>query len=774
MSFMHQKNFYLSAAAMLALLTGLNDTAIANPGAGRMYGKGAPFKIRDLPAQSQLRKALEKLPSTAKTKAMKRLHEFSFPANDANTLQVDQDGGVYYIEAVTPEPGASSSMTAEVSAAAALPATGVFKLHSLPGASRTVFLDFDGHVISGTAWNSTNPTLTAVPYDTDGDASAFSDNELNRIHEIWHRVAEDFEPFNIDVTTEVPAAFGPTVGRVLITQDVDQYGLAMPSKGAGGVAYVNVFGRSDYVIKYSPALVYYNNLGLASTAEASSHEFGHNLGLSHDGTSTAGYYTGLGSGNSSWAPIMGASYYKNVTEWSKGEYPDANNTQDDIGIIATKLTFKADDHGNTNDVASLLAVESDGSILATTPQDDPGNTVPDNKGIIETQGDIDVFALDVGAGAVNIAVTPAWAVAIPHPDVTGTLIRAANLDVKATLYDASGFEISASDPLDNTNAVINTSVSAGRYYLAITGVGNASTPYSSYGSQGEFFITGTVPPVSDITPPAPNPSWQTVPTAQNDTSIAMAATAASDVSGTVEYQFLCVAGGTGCVNSAWQTSPNYVISGLAPATSYTFQVKARDAFDNQTPASSPATATTAASINPNLVANDDTASVDEDGATIIPVLSNDSVSGGNSLSIVSVGTPGHGVATNNNDGTITYKPSTNFYGSDSFTYTISDGVGGSASATVAITVNPVNDAPVAVNDTATVRVKKTVSIKVLSNDTDVDADKLVIVSTTKGTIINGQTLSYIGTTVGTDTFAYTVSDGKGGLASASVTVTVKR
>jgi len=217
-----------------------------------------------------------------------------------------------------------------------------------------------------------------------------------------------------------------------------------------------------------------------------------------------------------------------------------------------------------------------------------------------------------------------------------------------------------------------------------------------------------------------------------------------------------------------------VISGLAPATSYTFQVTARDAFDNQTPASSPATATTAAVINLNLVANDDTASVEEDGATIIPVLSNDSVSGGNSLSIVSVGTPGHGVTTNNNDGTLTYKPSANFYGSDSFTYTIADGVGGSASATVAITVYPVNDAPVAVNDTATVRVKKTVSIKVLSNDTDVDADKLVIVSTTKGTIINGQTLSYTGTTVGTDTFTYTVSDGKGGLASANVTVTVKR
>jgi hypothetical protein len=380
---------------------------------------------------------------------------------------------------------------------------------------------------------------------------------------------------------------------------------------------------------------------------------------------------------------MGVGYYTNVTQWSKGEYPGANNTQDDISVIAGKLTFRNDDHGNAIGAASLLAVESDGSIFATNPQNDPLNTDLFNKGIIERQGDVDVFAFDAGAGIVNISVTPAWTAFTRSGTASGQW-RGANLDIKATLYNQAGSEISISNPLDNTNAVINASVNGGRYYLAITGVGNASIPYSSYGSEGEFFITGSVPPatISDTTPPSPNPTWQSAPVAQGGTSIAMASTPATDASGVVQYRFLCVAGGSGCVDSAWQTSPNYVIGGLAAGTSYTFQIVARDAFGNQTPASLMASATTLSATNQN---------------------------------------------------------------------------------------------PVAKNDSASVRRGRTVSINVLANDSDPEGDSLAIVSTTKGQIVNGKTISYTaGTATGTDTFTYSVSDGKGGVASATVTVTVRR
>jgi len=237
--------------------------------------------------------------------------------------------------------------------------------------------------------------------------------------------------------------------------------------------------------------------------------------------------------------------------------------------------------------------------------------------------------------------------------------------------------------------VISASVNAGRYYLAITGVGNSSTPYSSYGSEGEFFITGAVPPpsfVADTTQPSPDPSWQSAPSAQSESSIAMASTLATDASGVVEYRFICVAGGNGCVNSAWQTSPNYVIGGLAAGTSYTFQVVARDAAGNQTPASSMASATT------------------------LTVTSN----------------------------------------------------------------NPVNETPIALPDSDSVRLKRSVSINVLGNDSDADGDNLTIISSEKGSIVNGKSISYKGIILGIDTFTYTVSDGKGGTASATVTVTVSK
>ncbi len=74
---------------------------------------------------------------------------------------------------------------------------------------------------------------------------------------------------------------------------------------------------------------------MKNIAEAASHEIGHNLGLNHDGqtTSTAGYYTGHGSGATGWAPIMGVGYSKEVTQWSKGDYANANNQQDDMSVL---------------------------------------------------------------------------------------------------------------------------------------------------------------------------------------------------------------------------------------------------------------------------------------------------------------------------------------------------------------------------------------------------------------------------------------------------------
>ena len=94
------------------------------------------------------------------------------------------------------------------------------------------------------------------------------------------------------------------------------------------------------------------------------------------------------------------------------------------------------------------------------------------------------------------------------------------------------------------------------------------------------------------------------------------------------------------------------------------------------------------------IANDDTATTDEDTPVDINVLANDSDPDGDTLNVVSVTQGANGAVSINPDKTVHYAPAVNFFGSDSFTYTIDDGHGGTATATVNVTVNAVNDAPV--------------------------------------------------------------------------------
>ncbi|HCG9126235.1 TPA: tandem-95 repeat protein, partial [Vibrio parahaemolyticus] len=124
----------------------------------------------------------------------------------------------------------------------------------------------------------------------------------------------------------------------------------------------------------------------------------------------------------------------------------------------------------------------------------------------------------------------------------------------------------------------------------------------------------------------------------------------------------------------------------------------------------------------------DTATVVEDTPTIIKVLGNDTFEGDDK--VVSLDTnngPANGTVSINPDGSVTYTPNDNYHGTDSFTYIVTSG-GVSESTTVNVDVTPVNDAPVAKDDIATTQEDTAVTIDVLSNDTDVDGDKLSIQS----------------------------------------------
>ncbi len=443
------------------------------------------------------------MPEPARHRAMSWLHRTEFPAQDVDSLHVSREGGIFYVchfDARTEADGPTESEP--LIGQAAVPVTpfpSTLSFSSRPGATNIIFLDFSGSNITGTAWNNdlSRTVIPALAFSTDSDYTTFSDGEQVIIKRVWQRVAEDYAPFDVDVTTVKPANWNNRVCHVLITRNTDANGLSNSAPSSGGVAYVNVFGNSNFNF-YRPAWVYHNNLGNsdANIAEAASHEAGHNLGLSHDGkTDGAEYYSGHGTGFISWGPIMGTGYGRNVSQWSKGEYYLANNTQDDLAIIAGKLHYRASDHGDTRAAAAYLTVSGGTSVNATTPETDPANANPANKGVIERTNDVDVWTFNSGSGPISLTVRP-W--------ISPAASRGGNLDVVVRLLDVNGQILAISNPETNTIGVIQAVVSAGVYYLEIanTGTGSptSSTPsgYTVYGSLGQYYITGTVSDASGV------------------------------------------------------------------------------------------------------------------------------------------------------------------------------------------------------------------------------------------------------------------------------------
>ncbi|WP_051275428.1 zinc-dependent metalloprotease family protein [Aestuariibacter salexigens] len=574
----------------LSLIAGCVCTSISGVTYAAPDGTGVtnlpPQAMQNIP-EGRLKQSLSNLPEPIRQRVLQRLSDLGIPALDLLLMDVDADGELFYIEEGLVEFTDSAEPQSDTTNAT-LPPVDVFNLHSNPGSANTIFLDFDGGEISGKAWGG-GASYDSVPYDLDGNPADFNDTERARIHEIWTRVADDFAAFDVNVTTQAPSNFGPNTGWLLFTKDTDNNGKAMPSQGAGGVAYVGVWGRSNYTY-YQPALVYYNRLGSGAAnfmAEAGSHEMGHNFGLSHDGTSTESYYRGLGADNepTSWAPIMGVGYYKNVTQWSKGEYPDASQSQDDIAIIRNQLGDSVDSAGSASTPAALITDEN-GQFTATNRQLDPGSVVSDNKGSVQV-ADSDWFQFNAGSGPVEFSATPAW------DAFTRSSRRGANLDIGLRLYDAQGGLIADSADEFDTSASLSTSLAEGLYLLEV--YGTVSNYASDYGSQGHYYLNGQIAVgVPDVTPPDPNPmSFAQMPNALGAYEIEMqATTAVDDRGGVVSYQFDCQSGGQGCVTSAWQTDSHFVVSGLQPQTEYCFTVTARDLAGNTTVASAPECAVT--------------------------------------------------------------------------------------------------------------------------------------------------------------------------------------
>ncbi|MFG6528465.1 MULTISPECIES: Hint domain-containing protein [unclassified Sulfitobacter] len=177
------------------------------------------------------------------------------------------------------------------------------------------------------------------------------------------------------------------------------------------------------------------------------------------------------------------------------------------------------------------------------------------------------------------------------------------------------------------------------------------------------------------------------------------------------------------------------------------------------------------------VAEDDVLEIDEDTSGTVDVLGNDSDSDGDTLTVTMATCPA-GPVVINDDGTLTFTPDADFNGDTTITYTVDDGNGGTDTGTVNVTVNPVNDAPVANDDTADTTGTDPVVIPVLDNDTDVDGDTLSVTdaSSDDGTVtINDDgTITFVANDgfTGDATITYTVADPDGLTDEGSVTVTV--
>ena len=419
---------------------------------------------------------------------------------------------------------------------------------SLPGAPVTIYLDFGGETVEGTEWNRTEDKASMTFTPASAANAGFQ-------QEVWAAVAEDYAPFNVNVTTTDPGADAlfkssaddPNFGsHVVITDSYDD--VLSQGAGSGGIAFLGGAG-SHYL---SPAFVFasamHDNPAQApakSVAEAASHEAGHNFGLEHDGIDSNEYFNPDGG---LWGPVMGAVYHAPVSQWSIGDYNGATNQQDDLAVITDRSAAQYFFMGATLDgepylgdyvcalngadpqnpkpgdqwqvpnaanecdgTGAMLTLNFEYTDRADARADSVGNdaasaTVVDNasgsfeaEGVIINRADVDVYRVNTSGGEVTAKVD----VAEISP----------NLDAKLTLTDSSGATVAENDPAaapeSQTKAtgldasLSATGLAAGTYYLTVDGVGTgdpgAATPagangYTDYGSLGNYSLSGTAAP----------------------------------------------------------------------------------------------------------------------------------------------------------------------------------------------------------------------------------------------------------------------------------------
>ena len=490
-----------------------------------------------------------------------------------------------------------------------------------------------------------------------------------------------------------------------------------------------------------------------------------------NGTDTITYTISDGNGGTSTAIVT-------VTVAPVNDAPVADPPlPPQTGVDGTAVSIPV--AGNFKDV--------DGDPLTFTATGLPaGLSINPITGVIS--GTIDKNASQPNGGVYSVTVTAsdgkggtasttfAYTITNPPP-VAANDTAATNEDVPVTIA------VLANDTDPDADPLTVTAASAGNGTVIINANGTVTyTPNKDFngtdtitytisdgnGGTSTATVTVTVAPVND--PPVARPDTATtnedtpvtVAVLANDTDIdgnPLTVTAASAPNGTVVIN----------PDGTIRYTPNANFNGTDTIT-YTIS-------DGQGGTSTSTVTVVVAPVNDPPVAANDTGTTNEDTPVTLAVLANDTDVDGDKLTVTGA-TATNGTVTVNPDGTITFTPNPNFNGVAVVTYTISDGKGGTSTATATITVAPVNDPPVATNDTATTNEDTPVAVPVLANDRDVDGNPLTVTAATatNGTVIINPdgTITYTpkANFNGTDTITYTISDGQGGFSTATVTVTI--
>ncbi|MFO1512920.1 MAG: LamG-like jellyroll fold domain-containing protein [Verrucomicrobiota bacterium] len=324
----------------------------------------------------------------------------------------------------------------------------IVSLQSLPGAKGVLLLDFAGGY---------TPTWGGVYYSKPAGVND------STIRDVWKRVAEDFMPFNINVTTDIKVYLAaPETSR-------QRCAFTDTPVTAAGVAFIGSWNWGGDTPCWS---VVQHREGQCRSWRSRA---GHTLGPSHQGqwngvTTTNEYYGGQGSGETGWAPIMGVGYYQPVATWAKGEYNAANQFENELSIIVNNnndVDYRADDTGNVLATARYLEVYPDESVSA--------------EGVIEITGDTDAFQFTTTGGRVSLTARPVgdWA----------------NLGLAVVIADSANVILHTNNPQNTLWAGITTNLAAGTYTFRVIGVGKndpVSNGFSAYASLGYYSIVGTV------------------------------------------------------------------------------------------------------------------------------------------------------------------------------------------------------------------------------------------------------------------------------------------